>query len=62
MNGRQMADAARVQRPSLNVLFVFGYAEASVLEEGQLWQGVAVLSKPFSIEAIAEGVRPMIQA
>ena len=27
MNGRQMADAARVGRPDLKVLFITGYAE-----------------------------------
>ena len=33
MNGRQMADAARVRRPDLKVLFVTGYAENAVLRE-----------------------------
>ncbi len=61
MNGRQMADAARVRRPGLKVLFVTGYAENAVLGNGQLGHGMAVLTKPFSVEAMAERVRSMIQ-
>ncbi len=36
MNGRQMADAARVIRPDLKVLFITGYAENAVLGHGHL--------------------------
>ncbi|MFF8802883.1 MULTISPECIES: response regulator [unclassified Methylobacterium] len=62
MNGRQMADAARVRRPDLKVLFVTGYAENAVLGNGRLGQGMGILTKPFSIEAMAERVRSMIEA
>ena len=34
MNGRQVADAARVLRPKLKVLFITGYAENAVLNHG----------------------------
>ena len=46
MNGRQMADAARVTRPDLKVLFITGYAENAVLGNGHLAPGMAVLTKP----------------
>ena len=36
MNGRQMADAARVTRSDLKVLFITGYAENSLLGNGRL--------------------------
>lgn len=62
MNGRQMADAARVRRPDLKVLFVTGYAENAVLGNGRLGHGMGILTKPFSIEAMAERVRSMIEA
>ncbi len=39
MNGRQVADAARVTRPDLKVLFITGYAENAVVSHGQLVRG-----------------------
>ena len=62
MNGRQMADAARVSRPDLKVLFITGYAENSVLGNGHLAAGMTVLTKPFSIEAMTARLRSMIEA
>ena len=61
MNGRQMADAARVSRPDLKVLFITGYAENAVLGNGHLAPGMAVLTKPFAMEAMAARIRSMIE-
>ena len=61
MNGRQMADAARIARPGLQVLFITGYAENAVLDSGDLEPGMAVLTKPFSMEAMAERIRSMAE-
>ena len=60
MNGRQMADAARVRRPRLKVLFITGYAETALLDHGQLAPGMSVLTKPFSIDAMAQRVRELV--
>ncbi|WP_246154670.1 CHASE domain-containing protein [Methylobacterium oryzihabitans] len=60
MNGRQMADAARVGRPDLKVLFITGFAEAAVLGDGRLDAGMAVLTKPFAVDALAARIREMI--
>ncbi|TXM72762.1 response regulator [Methylobacterium sp. WL12] len=62
MNGRQMADAARVSRPDLQVLFITGYAENSVLGNGHLAPGMAVLTKPFAIDTMAARIRSLIEA
>ena len=62
MNGRQMADAARVTHPDLNVLFITGYAENAVLGNGHLAPGMAVLTKPFPIETMAARIRAMVEA
>nr|WP_091713910.1 PAS domain-containing sensor histidine kinase [Methylobacterium phyllostachyos] len=62
MNGRQMADAARVSRPDLRVLFITGYAENAILGNGHLSPGMAVLTKPFAIETMAARIRSMIEA
>lgn len=61
MNGRQMADAGRVGRPGLQVLFITGYAENAVLNNGYLEPGMAVLTKPFSMDAMAKRIRSMVE-
>jgi PAS domain S-box-containing protein len=60
MNGRQMADAARVHRSELKVLFITGYAENAVFSNGILQPGMAVVTKPFSLESMGERVQIML--
>jgi signal transduction histidine kinase/CheY-like chemotaxis protein len=60
MNGRQMADAARQSRPDLKVLFITGYAENAAVGNGHLDRGMAVITKPFPVEAFAARVEEMI--
>ena len=60
MNGRQLADAVRAQRPELNVLFITGYAENAVLNHGHLERGMQVMTKPFVTEALARRVKELI--
>jgi signal transduction histidine kinase/CheY-like chemotaxis protein len=60
MNGRQMADAARVDRPALKVLFITGFAETTLLSNGGLDPGMAILTKPFSVETLAARIRQLI--
>ncbi|AWN49798.1 histidine kinase [Methylobacterium terrae] len=62
MNGRQMAEAARETRPDLKVLLITGYAETAILGEGKLGPGMAVLTKPFSVETMAARIRSIIEA
>ena len=56
MNGRQLADAGLQLHPGLNVLFITGYAEAAVLRDGDLGARMAVLTKPFTLDALARQV------
>ena len=60
MNGRQLADAGRELRPGLKVLFITGFAENAVLSHGHLDPGMHILTKPFSMEALASRVRELI--
>ena len=60
MNGRQVADAARVLRPEMKVLFITGYAESAVLGNGHLEPGMQVLVKPFTMDALAGRVKDLI--
>ena len=61
LNGRQMADAARRNRPNLKVLFITGYAENAVLNHGHLAHGTQVMTKPFTLEALATRIRGLIE-
>ena len=61
LNGRQVADAARVTRPQLKVLFITGYAENAAVGNGLLGHGMEVITKPFDIAALAAKVRSMIE-
>jgi PAS domain S-box-containing protein len=60
MNGRQIADEARVYRPNLKVLFITGYAENAVVGNGHLEAGMEILTKPFAIDALAQRVERLL--
>jgi PAS domain S-box-containing protein len=62
LNGRQVADAARVGRPGLKVLFITGYAENAAVGNGLMAQGMEVLTKPFEIAVLASKVRGMLES
>jgi CheY-like chemotaxis protein len=61
MNGRQVADAARVHRPDLKVLFITGYAENAAIKKWQLEPGMAILRKPFAMATLENKVREMLE-
>jgi len=61
LNGRQVADAARLARPDLKIMFITGYAENAVVGNGQLDKGMAVMTKPFAIDDLARRIRDMIE-
>ena len=61
MNGRQMADAGRLSRPGLRVLFITGYAEGTVVGEAALPEGMQVMTKPFGMEALATRIGGIIR-
>ncbi|MDD1449917.1 response regulator [Sphingomonas sp. H160509] len=60
MNGRQLAELARQQRPDLPVLFVTGYAENAAMRAGFLGTNMSMITKPFSIDTLAAKIDEMI--
>ena len=60
LNGRQIIDAARETRPLLKVLFMTGYAENAAIAAGFLEPGMAMITKPFAMEALATRIREML--
>ena len=61
LNGRQIADAARLHRPDLKVLFMTGYAENTTVAGGFLPPGMAIMTKPFPLEDFATRVRDIME-
>lgn len=62
LNGRQLADAARVGRPGLRVLFMTGYAHNAAVGNGSaLEPGMEIISKPFALDTLAKKIRAMIE-
>ena len=60
LNGRQLADAARLLRPELTVLFMTGYAENAALASGFLEPGMEMITKPFAMESLASRIRAIL--
>lgn len=61
LNGRQVAEAARLRTPDLKVLFMTGYAENAAVASGFLEPGMAMITKPFAMEAFATRIRSILE-
>jgi len=61
MNGRQVADAAMALLPHLKVLFITGYAENAVIGNGPLAPNMALVTKPFAMDVIADRIRAILE-
>lgn len=57
MGGRDLADAARLVRPDLKVLFTSGYTQNSMVHNGKIDDGVDLLGKPYRRDQLASKIR-----
>ena len=64
LNGRQLAEMARTRRPDLPVLFITGYAPGPYRRDAteELPQGMEVLGKPFTLQALRDRIGAMLLA
>jgi PAS domain S-box-containing protein len=60
MNGRQLAEIARQNRPTLPVLFVTGYAANASVRGDFLGPGMDMVAKPFAMDQLATKIRDML--
>lgn len=60
MKSPELAQKARERLPTIAVLFTSGYTENSIVHGGKLDQGVELLSKPYTREALARKMRLVI--
>jgi CheY-like chemotaxis protein len=61
MNGRKLAEEARLRRPDLKILYMTGYSRNAIMHQGRLDIGVDLLQKPISSEQLAAAVRKALE-
>jgi two-component system cell cycle sensor histidine kinase/response regulator CckA len=61
MGGAKLAGQLRNMRPEMKVLFVSGYAEATVLRQGAIDLNTSFLQKPFSLKTLARKIREVME-
>ena len=63
LDGRELAIAARVDRPHLKVLFATGYAYGATLGRGApLEPGMEIVTKPFALDTLSAKIRAMVES
>jgi signal transduction histidine kinase/CheY-like chemotaxis protein len=61
LNGRQLAEIVQQHRPGLPVLFISGYAENAATRSEFLGPRMRLMTKPFTLECLAETVSSVLQ-
>ena len=62
MGGRDLADQLKRLRPSVKVLFMSGYAEEAIVQNGVLDPGTAFVQKPVSPRALLVKIREVLES
>ena len=61
MSGRELAQKFVIKYPAAKVLYMSGYTDDTIVRHGIEEGAVALLTKPFTMEAIARKVREVLQ-
>jgi signal transduction histidine kinase/DNA-binding NarL/FixJ family response regulator len=62
MNGRELAGQIAKLLPDVRVLYMSGYTENAVGQDGMLDAGINLLQKPFSLPALRDRVREVLDS
>ena len=62
MNGRELARRLLRLRPGTPVIYMSGYTERTIQQNGELEPGLAFLQKPFTEETLMEKVRAVLES
>lgn len=61
MRGAELARALNVMHPEMKVLFISGYTENTIIEQGELKPGVEFLAKPFTMAQLSAKVKQILE-
>ncbi len=62
MNGREIAEALKEKYPELKVIFISGYDESAVSQNGVLKEGINFLQKPFTLDVLSKKIREVLDS
>ena len=62
MSGKELAEGLIRTHPDMKVLYMSGYTEQAMIEQGIINSGNAFLQKPFTPEVLARKVRDIIES
>jgi len=57
MNGREVAQRVRGQRPGIRIVYMSGYSPEAIAHDGLLDEGAAFVRKPFESGLLLQTVR-----
>ena len=60
MGGREMVKNLAKSRPETKVLYLSGYTEDAIVNEGTIESGTAFLQKPFTLQNLSRKVREVL--
>lgn len=60
MSGRDLAEKLLVWQPKMKVLYMSGYTDDTMIRYGVLEEGINFIQKPFSMEALSQKVRRVL--
>ena len=60
MGGRQLVEHLAKSRPETKVLYLSGYTEDAIVNEGSIESGTAFLQKPFTLQNLSRKVREVL--
>ena len=62
MAGHEVAEGLSLERPNMQVLYMSGCLDSDFLQEKNLQHEVSYIQKPFSLNALDDKVREVLEA